>query len=105
MYLLLSFRAVHAAFAPHRARRFRAGRARHFARPARSHFHEHAVVSGSSTLRYSSTHRVAVTDGNTFSHVQKRCEEVLAGGDALAADPGRMLDLAQVCFSGLLIFF
>lgn len=70
--------------------------------PARSHFHEHAVVSGSSTLRYSSTHRVAVTDGNTFAFVQKRCEDVLAGGDALAAEPGRILDLAQVCFSVLL---
>ncbi|CAN0280515.1 unnamed protein product, partial [Ectocarpus sp. 13 AM-2016] len=63
-----------------------------------NHFHEHAVVSGSSTLRYSSTHRVADTDGNTFSHVQKRCEQALAGGDSAAAggDDGQILNLAQV---------
>lgn len=53
------------------------------------------MVSGSCTLRYSSTHRVAAVEGNTFSHVQKRCEEVLAGGGA-AAEPGRILDLVQV---------
>lgn len=64
---------------------------------SRSHFHEHAVVSGSSTLRYSSTHRVADTDGNTFGHVQKRCEEVLAGGSGgAAAEPRGVLDLFQV---------
>lgn len=61
-----------------------------------SHFHEHAVVSGSSTLRYSSTHRVADTDGNTFSHVQKRCEEALAGGGAAAGGDDQILNLAQV---------
>ncbi|CAM9874477.1 unnamed protein product, partial [Laminaria digitata] len=66
-----------------------------------NHFHEHAVVSGSSTLRYSSTHRVAATDGNTFAHVQRRCEEVLSGGapDGVAGGaggPGPVLDLAQV---------
>lgn len=62
-----------------------------------SHFHEHAVVSGSSTLRYSSTHRVAATEGNTFSHVQKRCEEVLAGGRAAPeGHRDRVLDLVQV---------
>ncbi|CAN0002993.1 unnamed protein product, partial [Ectocarpus sp. 8 AP-2014] len=63
-----------------------------------NHFHEHAVVSGSSTLRYSSTHRVADTDGNTFSHVQKRCEQALAGGGSAAAggDDGQVLNLAQV---------
>lgn len=63
--------------------------------PTGSHFHEHAVVSGSSTLRYSSTHRVAATGGNTFSHVQKRCEEVLSGGGE-TAESGRILDLVQV---------
>lgn len=63
-----------------------------------SHFHEHAVVSGSSTLRYSSTHRVADTDGNTFSHVQQRCEQALAGGGAAAAAgvDDQILNLAQV---------
>ncbi|CAM9413769.1 unnamed protein product [Ectocarpus fasciculatus] len=63
-----------------------------------NHFHEHAVVSGSSTLRYSSTHRVADTDGNTFSHVQQRCEQALAGGGATAAAGGddQILNLAQV---------
>ncbi|CAM9326203.1 unnamed protein product, partial [Ectocarpus sp. 4 AP-2014] len=63
-----------------------------------NHFHEHAVVSGSSTLRYSSTHRVANTDGNTFSHVQKRCEQALAGGGSAASggDDGQILNLAQV---------
>ncbi|CAN0359685.1 unnamed protein product, partial [Scytosiphon promiscuus] len=66
-----------------------------------NHFHEHAVVSGSSTLRYSSTHRVADTEGNTFSHVQNRCEQVLAGGGGggggvPAAESRRILDLAQV---------
>ncbi|CAM9769868.1 unnamed protein product [Ectocarpus sp. 6 AP-2014] len=62
-----------------------------------NHFHEHAVVSGSSTLRYSSTHRVADTDGNTFSHVQKRCEQALAGGGSAAAGgDDQILNLAQV---------
>ncbi|CAM9651676.1 unnamed protein product, partial [Hapterophycus canaliculatus] len=63
-----------------------------------NHFHEHAVVSGSSTLRYSSTHRVADTDGNTFAHVQKRCEEVLAGGRSggMEGESRGALDLVQV---------
>ncbi|CAM9149220.1 unnamed protein product [Choristocarpus tenellus] len=61
-----------------------------------NHFHEHAVVAGS-TLRYSSTHRVSVTEGNTFSGVQKRCEEVLArGGGGYKEVGGNIIDVAQV---------
>lgn len=57
------------------------------------------MVSGSSTLRYSSTHRVASTEGNTFWDLQKRCEAVLAqeaGAGKAGNGRNRVIDLAQV---------
>jgi alpha-ketoglutarate-dependent dioxygenase FTO len=43
-----------------------------------NHQHEHAVVAGSESLRYSSTHRVAREGCGTWQYIRDKCEKVLS---------------------------
>ncbi len=43
-----------------------------------NHSHEHAVVSGSDCLRYSSTHRVARDGAGTWQYIRDKCKAVLS---------------------------
>ena len=43
-----------------------------------NHQHEHAVVAGSDSLRYSSTHRVAREGCGTWQYIRDKCEKVLS---------------------------
>ena len=43
-----------------------------------NHQHEHAVISGSSSLRYSSTHRVARAGAGTLQYIRDKCRKVLS---------------------------
>lgn len=42
-----------------------------------NHTHEHAVISGSHKLRYSSTHRVAREGRGTWQYIRDKCQEVI----------------------------
>lgn len=42
-----------------------------------NHNHEHAVVQGTTSLRYSSTHRVAKTQDGTWQAIRDKCRRVL----------------------------
>jgi alpha-ketoglutarate-dependent dioxygenase FTO len=42
-----------------------------------NHHHQHAVLAGDSCVRYTSTHRVGLTEGHTFESIKRRCEKVL----------------------------
>jgi len=42
---------------------------------------QHAVLTGNTGWRYSSTHRVAVTEGHTYAWIKASCKSVLAGGE------------------------
>ncbi|CAM9741162.1 unnamed protein product [Chrysoparadoxa australica] len=42
-----------------------------------NHNREHAVLTGKTSLRYSSTHRVSVVEGNTYQEMAKSASEVL----------------------------
>lgn len=42
-----------------------------------NHRHEHAVISGSDLLRYSSTHRVARDGAGTWKYIREKCKTVL----------------------------
>lgn len=43
-----------------------------------NHQHEHAVISGSSSLRYSSTHRVARAGAGTWQYIRDKCRKVIS---------------------------
>lgn len=43
-----------------------------------NHKHEHAVLSGSDKLRYSSTHRVAREGRGTWQYIRDKCNDVLS---------------------------
>jgi alpha-ketoglutarate-dependent dioxygenase FTO len=43
-----------------------------------NHQHEHAVISGSDSLRYSSTHRVARDGAGTWQYIREKCKTVLS---------------------------
>lgn len=43
-----------------------------------NHRHEHAVISGSDSLRYSSTHRVARDGAGTWQYIREKCKTVLS---------------------------
>ena len=43
-----------------------------------NHQHEHAVLAGAETLRYSSTHRVAKVGCGTWQYIREKCEKVLS---------------------------
>lgn len=55
-----------------------------------NHQHEHAVISGSNSLRYSSTHRVARAGAGTWQYIRDKCRKVLSSNTCkevlLAAD-------------------
>ncbi|KAG5193084.1 FTO catalytic domain-containing protein [Tribonema minus] len=57
-----------------------------------NHYHEHLVLAGEDTLRYSSTHRVSVREGNTWAQISGRCREVLS----VSAPTAPALPLAQL---------
>lgn len=42
-----------------------------------NHCHEHAVISGSDSFRYSSTHRVARDGAGTWKYIREKCKTVL----------------------------
>ena len=42
-----------------------------------NHTHQHMVLAGSTTRRISSTHRVAVTDTDTYEYIRDRCSTAL----------------------------
>lgn len=46
-----------------------------------NHKHEHAVLSGSNMLRYSSTHRVAREGHGTWQYIRDKCDQTLALGN------------------------
>lgn len=48
-----------------------------------NHQHEHAVLAGSSKLRYSSTHRVAREGRGTWQYIRDKCGAVLSKPDLL----------------------
>ena len=39
--------------------------------------HQHAVLAGDSCCRYTSTHRVGLTDGHCFQSIRDRCKAAL----------------------------
>lgn len=43
-----------------------------------NHQHEHAVIAGSNSLRYSSTHRVARDGAGTYQYIRDKCRKVLS---------------------------
>ncbi len=43
-----------------------------------NHQHEHAVISGASTLRYSSTHRVARDGCGSWQYIRDKCKMILS---------------------------
>ena len=43
-----------------------------------NHQHEHAVISGSDSLRYSSTHRVARDGAGTWQYIRDKCNKILS---------------------------
>ena len=43
-----------------------------------NHQHEHAVISGSNKLRYSSTHRVARDGSGTYTFIREKCQNILS---------------------------
>jgi len=45
-----------------------------------NHHHQHAVLAGESCTRYTSTHRVGLTDGHTFESIKRRCLSSLEKG-------------------------
>ncbi len=53
-----------------------------------NHHHHHAVLAGSGCGRYSSTHRVAVTERDTYDSIERRAAAAVAATAALARRPG-----------------
>lgn len=49
-----------------------------------NHQHEHAVISGSESLRYSSTHRVARDGAGTWQYIRDKCESILSSETCLS---------------------
>lgn len=43
-----------------------------------NHQHEHAVISGSNSIRYSSTHRVARDGCGSWTYIRDKCDHVLS---------------------------
>lgn len=43
-----------------------------------NHNHEHAVISGSDSIRYSSTHRVARDGAGSWIYVREKCQRILS---------------------------
>lgn len=43
-----------------------------------NHHHQHAVIQGRGAVRYSSTHRVALEDGHSYSSIRRRCLAALS---------------------------
>ena len=48
-----------------------------------NHHNQHAVLAGSGAIRYSSTHRVALTDGHSYRSIQRRCSNAVAAAAVL----------------------
>eukprot|EP01047_Picozoa_sp_COSAG01_P039746 COSAG01_NODE_3302_length_6295_cov_3.185765_4_plen_59_part_00 len=55
--------------------------------PALHADHQHAVLAGESSCRYTSTHRVGLREGHTYASIRRRCEAAL---DAAEAEGGEV---------------
>jgi len=65
-----------------------------------NHQHEHAVISGSSSLRYSSTHRVARAGAGTLQYIRDKCRKVLSCNvckEVLLANDGGAVPSFETC--------